>query len=195
MARVIDQAEPVVVLVGHVLRDEFSDAQGSCQVLIHDDLVVDAPAKLRDFLVYISTPRLRSQALDRISSEGGTEQDLDQLILSGRVLELPGGEPAAQLSAFSGVRLMPMGYPARVSEPDGAVVWVGHTPEATALLPISHVAAVLMWEAEDHEDLPATVQRLQSSFQAESERVTRLALGDLDGLLGNHLARLETVSS
>lgn len=195
MARVIDQVEPVVVLVGHVLGDSLSDDAGSCEVLIHDDVVVDAPAELREFLLYISTPRLRSQALERVSSEGGTPDDLDVLIASGRARELPIGDPVSQLSALAGLRLMPMGHPVHVSEPEGEVVWVGHTPESTALLPISSVAAALMWEAEDQEDIPATVERLRRSHEAALEQVARLSLGDLDGLLGNHLARLELVSS
>lgn len=195
MARVIGQTEPVVVLVGHVLGESLSDGQGSCQVLLRGDVVVDVPTELRDFLVYISTPRLRSQALDRISREGGEPEDLDALITSGRARELPNGDPAAQLDALAGVRLMPMGHPVRVSEPDGAVVWVGHTPESTALLPVARFAAALMWEAEDHEDLPETVARLQRLSAATLDRVARLCLGDLDSLLGNQLARLELVSS
>lgn len=195
MARIINQAEPVVVLAGHVLREEFSDAQGSCQVLIRDDIVVDAPAMLRDFLVYISTPRLRSQALGRISSEGGTEQDLDQLILSGRVLELPDGKPSAQLSAFSGVRLMPMGYPVRVSGPDGAVVWVGPDEGSTQLLPVSGLLGSAMWEQQAGEDLPSTTARLTADTGLSHDEASRLVLNDLHALLALRLARLEVVES
>lgn len=195
MARVIDQAEPVVVLVGHVLRDEFSDAQGSCQVLIHDDLVIDAPALLRDFLVYISTPRLRSQALDRISSEGGTEQDLDKLILSGRVLELPGGEPSAQMSAFSGVRLVPMGFPVDFPGSSGAVVYIGPDERPTQVLPVSPLLGSAMWEQQAGEDLPSTTARLTADTGLSHDEASRLILMDLHALLALRLARLEVVGS
>lgn len=195
MARVIDQLEPVVVLVGHVLSDKLGDREdGSCQVLVQDDLVVDAPSILRDFLIYISTPRLRSQAVERLANEGCEAGDLDGLIASERVRELPSGDPSVQLRALAGVRLIPMGHPARVSAPESAVVWVGHTPNATALLPVSGAVAALMWEAEDHEDLPATVQRLARSLGGSLEDFARLCLVDLDGLLGNQLARLELLA-
>lgn len=195
MVRIINQTEPVVVLAGHVLPDELSDVQGSFQVLIRDDIVVDSPAMLRDFLIYISTPRLRSQVLDRISSEGGTEQDLDQLILSGRVLELPVGGPAAQLSAFSGVRLVPMGFPVDFPWSSGAVVYIGPDERSTQVLPVSPLLGSAMWEQRAGEDLPSTTARLTADTGLSHDEASRLVLHDLDALLHHKLARLEVVES
>lgn len=69
------------------------------------------------------------------------------------------------------------------------IVWVGHEPDATRILPISADAMDVIEGALPCEDVPTTINRLVGHF--DPERLKRMRTMELAALIHNELARLE----
>ncbi|MBE4719519.1 hypothetical protein [Pseudarthrobacter sp. AB1] len=193
MAQFVDQDEPVIMLVGQILTEESVEDGSSFKLLVAENTVVEVPGLLRDFLTYLETPRYESDVLSWVADAGGSASDVKKLVDAGRLRRVPQGPSESALNAFAGLRLVPMCYRVRVSESGGSVVYVGHTPDATAVQPISWLLAEALRDPRDGEDFPSAVRRLAADSGLRMDQTVRLALSDLDGLLAHKLARLGLV--
>jgi hypothetical protein len=186
LTKFLDQTEPVIVLVGHIIPGEPTRHQ----LLVSPGSVVDYPDELHSLLVYLQTPRCLSEVLAWVQEAGGEASDVQKLLDAGRLRQVPPGPSEASLDAFKGLRLVPMGYRVQESE-GGSVVYIGATEDATAVLAISWLLAAALDESPDHDDFPSTIRQFAAEAGVRGDQTIRLGLTDLDGLLAHGLARFE----
>lgn len=193
MAQIAGQSEPTLVLAGRVIPRELNDGADGVLVLVEPNTVVDAPEELRDFLTFMHTPRLRSEVLERVASEGGTPDDVAALVESGRLLQLEGESAWQLVNCFSGYRVVATCVAREPWSSHGQVLWVALDETATKMFPTHPFCGSVMWERRDAEDLPATIARLSSQVGVNREEFAGFVLGrsGLGALLALDLARLE----
>ncbi len=182
-----------IVLKGLLLPEELSDNLDARQVMVEENTVVDAPFELTDFLKFTGTLRTYAEVLDWVRNAEGDRQDLDALIDSGRLVRIRDREGSKYLYEFEGLKLLPLGYPVSLNDPDSATVWIAETPESTMQLPISERTADLLWSIEPGEDIPATAIRLASEAGDDLGVWGHCLKFDLPALLENRLAWLAEV--
>lgn len=122
------------------------------------------------------------------------ESFTDTLIGSGRLVRIGNLEGAKYIHEFNGLRLVPLGYPVSLHDPESTTVWIAETPESTMQLPISERTANLLWSNEPGEDIPATAIRISSEEGDDLEIWGRSLEFDLPALIDNRLAWLSEVS-
>ncbi len=188
------QESDQIILKGLLLPEELSDNKKARQVMVEENKVIDVPLKLTDFLEFTSKLRMYSEVLDWVRKAGGDREGLDALIGSGRLVRIGNLEGAKYIHEFNGLRLVPLGYPVSLNDPESTTVWIAETPESTMQLPISERTANLLWSNEPGEDIPATAIRIASEAGDDLEIWGRSLKFDLPALIENRLAWLSEVS-
>lgn len=194
MVRLVDQDEPVLVFTGYVLPELSKERTGTFQVKMAKDSVVTLPVKIQEFFSFMATPRLREDVYIAIANAGGNIADVDRMLETDLIRVVPPGQTDLSLDALVGLKLIPMGF--KVNKQDenenSIVVYVGGSEDATDVFPISTLLADILWDDVD-EDFPASVRRIGLESGWRSDIAIRLALADLDGLLGHGFARWENL--
>lgn len=201
MSHSTKSAEPAILLIGRILNEDEKDNVNSIQIQVKNNSVIDAPIELADFLNFMRLPRLESEVLAWVSKAGGTPQDLEGMISSGRLLRLSGDTASQRLASFKGLRLMPLCFPVdpanAITTEFSTMIEISKTgiPIPDQRFSIAHIVADAMWDTKEEEDIPSAVHRLTKEAGYLSENADPFTLGAIKSLLASDMAWLAEVES
>jgi hypothetical protein len=202
MAHLVDNRETVLVLAGYIATATNEDGTERTELRFSDDAAVEVPADLHDFLLYMQTPRRKSDVYAWLHDNGGKRVWVPRLLRDWWLISVHPSSYKNYLTAFNGLCIIPTCYFLKGSDRFDDVFHVTTEEEAPKVRPLSTLLQRVIWESLDGEDVPTAAARMSVPDEEHKlappvaytdEQKAKMILGDLDLLLTNKYVRLERV--